>query len=398
MSMQASGDDVRRTYAVVGSTGKATTCYVLDHVLAALGRSTAMSSTVETKVGGERSPVERGTTPDVAAVAQRASAVRIDDTILELRWPDLAAGSVTRAVDGVDVALFTHLDPEVEVESADERLELAAAALAAAKRAVVLIDDDAGTRLAARTPGAVTVGTRPHGQDADWQVSVNASRPDHIDFTVTHRTGRSVSTSLWIPTRFSVGYAALALVAVMETGTPGSTIARVLPKGLRPVVPGRVERISDQPRCIVDIAHNPARLARVLQPLRRTTRGKLVVVVSARPGDSVQVRRAIGKAAAFADTVVVTDDDFGAQDDPAAIRADVLAGAREAGATVAEVSPRRAAIRGVVALAARDDTVLVAGRGHLTTLTVDGAREHLDDREEVRAGLARRESRDAEPE
>lgn len=393
MSMQASGDDVRRTYAVVGSTGKATTCYVLDHVLSALGRSTAISSTVETKIGAERAPVERGTTPDADAVAQRAKTLRIDDTILELRWPDLAAGSGGE----VDVALFTHLDTEVEAESSQERLQLAADALRAAQRTVVLIDDAAGTRLAASVPGAVTVGTRPHGQDADWQVSVNASRPDHIDFTVTHRTGRSVSTSLWIPTRFSVGYAALALVAVMESGTPGATIARVLPKGLRPVVPGRVERVSDHPRCIVDVAHNPARLARVLQPLRKTTRGKLVAVVSARPGDSVQMRRAIGTAAAFADTVVVTDDDFGTQDDPAAIRADVLAAAREAGATVAEVAPRRAAIRGVVALAARDDTVVVAGRGHLTTLLVDGAAEHLDDREEVRAGIAQRESRDAEP-
>jgi UDP-N-acetylmuramoyl-L-alanyl-D-glutamate--2,6-diaminopimelate ligase len=166
----------------------------------------------------------------------------------------------------------------------------------------------------------------------------------------------------------------------------------LLPKGLRPVVPGRAERVADRPRAVVDIAHNPTRLGRVLESLRTTTKGRLTVVVGARPGDSPEVRREIGRAAGLADTVVVTDDDFGTGDDAAAIRADVVAGVREAGrAQVAEVSPRRAAIRGTVALADRDDTVLVAGRGHLTRLLVAGEREHLDDREEVRAGLAQRD-------
>jgi UDP-N-acetylmuramoyl-L-alanyl-D-glutamate--2,6-diaminopimelate ligase len=386
--------DVRRTYAVVGSTGKATTCYLLEHVLAALGRSTALFSTVEVIVGAERTPVERGEQPDIMDLIARSDAALIDDTILELRWPELQSGVVQARP--IDVAVFTHLDPDVEADGVHARLDLAAAALGRAGRALVLVDDDAGAALAARVPGSITIGTRSRGPDADWQVSVNASRVDHIDFTITHRSGRSVSTSLWIPTRFSVAFAALALVAVMETGVGGSTIARVLPHGMRPVVPGRVQRVADHPRCVVDVSHNPFRLARVLDPLRRTTRGKLVVVVGARAGDSPQTRRDIGAAAAHADSVVVTDDDWGPGDDPAAIRADVIAGARAAGCrSVAEVSPRSAAIRTAVALADRDDTVLVAGRGHLTWLQSGDARVHLDDREEVRAGIAAREGRHA---
>lgn len=389
MTTEASQLDVRRTYAVAGSTGKATTCYLLDHVLAALGRSTAIFSTVEIKVGSERSPIERDVQPDLASLVTRADEARIEDSILELRWQELS----TRALGArrVDVAVFTHLQPGIEADRYAEHLDRIAELLSAAECALVLIDDDAGRQLASRVPGAITVGTQQRGQDADWQVSLNASRADHIDFTVTHRSGRSVSTSLWIPTRFSVGYAALALAAVMETGVAGTTIARVLPQGLRPVVPGRIERVADRPRCIVDIAHNPARLERALLPLRRSTRGNLTVVVAARASDDAVTRRAIGRAAASADSIVVTDDDYGADDDPALVRADVLEGAREAGArTLAEISPRRAAIRGAVALADRDDTVLVAGRGHLTRILIAGEREHLDDREEVRAGIAQR--------
>lgn len=389
MSSQASPDDVRRTFAVVGSTGKATTCYLLDHLMAALGHSTAIFSTVELKVGSERAPIERDVQPDLAELLARSDADGIDDTILELRWPELS----TRAIGdrAIDIAVFTHLDPEVEGERYERHLEAIIEVLRSARCALVLVDDEAGRALASAVPGAITVGSLPHDQDADWQVTINATRPDHIAFSVTHRSGRSVSTSLWIPTRFSVGYAALALAAAMETGVGGTTIAKLLPHGLRPVVPGRIEAVADHPRVVVDIAHNPARLHRALVQLRRTTKGMLTAVVAARGADDLATRRAIGRAASAADAIVVTDDDYGIDDDASAVRADVIAGAREAGATsISEVSPRQPAIRGAVALAGRDDTVLVAGRGHLTRLLVAGEREYLDDREEVRAGIARR--------
>lgn len=389
MSSEASPDNVRRTLAVLGSTGKATTCYLLDHIASALGRSTAIFSTVEIKVGSERAPIERDVQPDIVGLMARADAARIDDEILEVRWHELSHRLLGDRV--VDIAVFTHLDEGVEGDRYSEHLDLIAQVLTSAKQALILIDDEAGRELACRVPGAITVGSLAHDQDADWQVSINATRPDHIAFTVTHRSGRSVSTSLWIPTRFSVGYAALGLAAVMETGVSGTTIARLLPHGLRPVVPGRIERVADRPRVVVDIAHNPARLSRALLPLRRTTKGRLVVVVAARATDDDETRAAIGQAAAAADSIVVTDDDYGFDDDAAAVRADVIAGARAAGATtISEVSPRRAAVRGAVALAGRDDTVLVAGRGHLTRLLVAGEHEHLDDREEVRAGIAQR--------
>ncbi|WP_420110721.1 glutamate ligase domain-containing protein [Pseudactinotalea sp.] len=390
MSSEVSPDGVRRTYAVLGSTGKATTCYLLDHVNAALGRSTAIFSTVELKVGSERAPIERDVQPDLAELLARADAAQLDDEILELRWHELSTG-VLGNDRRIDLALFTHLDPEVEGDRYAEHLEKIARVLSSARHALILIDDEAGRELAQRVPGAITVGSLPRDQDADWQASINASRPDHIAFTVTHRSGRSVSTSLWIPTRFSVGYAALALAAIMETGVSGNTIARLLPHGLRPVVPGRIEGVAERPRVVVDIAHNPARLGRALASLRRTTKGRLVVVVAARATDDAATRRAIGRHAAAADSIVVTDDDHGIDDDVAGVRKDVIVAAREAGAhTISEVSPRRAAIRGTVALAGRDDTVLVAGRGHLTRLLVAGESEHLDDREEVRAGIAQR--------
>jgi UDP-N-acetylmuramoyl-L-alanyl-D-glutamate--2,6-diaminopimelate ligase len=100
-------------------------------------------------------------------------------------------------------------------------------------------------------------------------------------------------------------------------------------------------------------------------------------------------------AAALADTVIVTDDDPH-DEDPAAIRADVLAGAVEAQrqdslqCRIMEVFPRDAAIRKAVELAGPRDTVLVAGRGHEVWQEVKGVNVALDDRVELRNALTAR--------
>jgi UDP-N-acetylmuramoyl-L-alanyl-D-glutamate--2,6-diaminopimelate ligase len=100
----------------------------------------------------------------------------------------------------------------------------------------------------------------------------------------------------------------------------------------------------------------------------------------------------MGAAAARAAEMVLVTDDNPRSEDPAAIRAAVLAGAREAaeesGAEVLEVADRRQAIRRAVALAAPGDVLLVAGKGHETGQEIAGVVHPFDDRDELRAALA----------
>src|SRR5699024_9339979 len=91
-------------------------------------------------------------------------------------------------------------------------------------------------------------------------------------------------------------------------------------------------------------------------------------------------------AAALADVVVVTDDNPRTED-PAAIRAELLAGARSGRAEVHEEGDRRAAIRLAVELAGPADCVVVAGKGHETGQEVAGVVHPFDDRDELRAAL-----------
>ena len=101
------------------------------------------------------------------------------------------------------------------------------------------------------------------------------------------------------------------------------------------------------------------------------------------------VMGAIG--ARLADVLVVTDDNPRTED-PAAIRAAVLAGAQEADARgeVLEEGDRRKAIRRAVAMARAGDTVVIAGKGHETGQEIHGTVHPFDDRDEVRAAIRER--------
>jgi UDP-N-acetylmuramoyl-L-alanyl-D-glutamate--2,6-diaminopimelate ligase len=115
-----------------------------------------------------------------------------------------------------------------------------------------------------------------------------------------------------------------------------------------------------------------------------------VLTVLGAGGDRDPGKRAgMGRAAAEGSDVVVVTDDNPRSEDPAAIRAAVVAGARRvSGPEVLEVGDRRAAIAEAVRRARPGDAVLVAGKGHETGQEVAGVVTPFDDREVLREALA----------
>jgi UDP-N-acetylmuramoyl-L-alanyl-D-glutamate--2,6-diaminopimelate ligase len=159
-------------------------------------------------------------------------------------------------------------------------------------------------------------------------------------------------------------------------------------------VPGRMERVDgDQPfLAVVDYSHKPAGVAGALQALRPLTPGRLIVVLGC-GGDRDQAKRPVmGRVAAeLADLLVVTDDNPRGED-PATIRAAMLAGARQVpagqAAEIVEEGDRRRAIEMAISLARAGDTVLVAGKGHETGQEVAGTMLAFDDVTVVREALS----------
>jgi UDP-N-acetylmuramoyl-L-alanyl-D-glutamate--2,6-diaminopimelate ligase len=145
------------------------------------------------------------------------------------------------------------------------------------------------------------------------------------------------------------------------TGSPADQIFDALGR-LQPVR-GRLERAaisaSGAP-VYVDYAHTPDALTAAIEALRPHVSGRLITVFGA-GGDRDQGKRPeMGKVAAEHSDIAIVTDDNPRGEDPAAIRAQVLAGASGA----VEIGDRRAAIRAAIAEAGAGDIVLVAGKGH----------------------------------
>jgi len=178
------------------------------------------------------------------------------------------------------------------------------------------------------------------------------------------------------------------------TGVLLADAARVA--GLVTPVPGRMQRVAPnaagQPEVVVDYAHTPDALEKVIAALRplATARGGRLHCVFGCGGDRDATKRPLmGEIAArLADAAVITSDNPRTED-PQRIVDQIAAGAFD-GNPVAKILDRRAAIAQVLAGADARDVVLVAGKGHEDYQEVGGVRLPFSDVEESLKGLAAR--------
>ncbi len=387
-----------RVIGVTGTQGKTTTTRVLEQGLTASGVTSAVIGTVGTRIAGEdvRTQLTTPEAPDLHGLFAVMRERGVDTCAMEVSSHALVLGRV----DGVvfDVATFLNLGRDHLDFHADLDDYFAAKASLftpqRAARGLTNVDDEFGRRLLdVATVPMSTYSSR--GADADW-------RAVDVDLTAAGATftvvgpGVELAASVGIPGEFNVSNALAAIASAALAGLD----PRVVADGITRVggVPGRLEQVAagQDHTLVVDYAHKPDALEAVLATLRPLTDGQVVVVVGAGGDRDTTKRPVMGEIAArLADVVIVTDDNPRTED-PAAIRAAVLAGTRGGSAEVLEVGDRRLAIREAVRRARPGDVVLVAGKGHESGQEVDGVVHPFDDRrvaaEEVRAVRAERES------
>ena len=394
-----------RMFGVTGTNGKTTTAYLVNSALTALGHTTGLIGTVETRIGDERIKSVR-TTPE-ATVLHALLAVMtergIDSCVMEVSSHALSQ----HRVDGVvyDVALFTNLSQDhLDFHPTMRDYFLAKADLFTPRRArtgIVCVDDEWGRELATLSTVPVTTLTSLAGVDADWRLV--AGEDDPASFALSDGSTTMHLRSA-LPGDFNRVNTAMAALALVAAGIPADEAERALL--VDPHVPGRMERVvpggtgspateqvsATLPLVVVDYAHTPDAVAAALKALRPATTGALVVVLGAGGDRDRGKRAAMGRAAAEgADLVVVTDDNPRSEP-PEAIRAAVLDGARAAGtsARLHDVEGRASAIAQAVRAAHEagpGSVVAVVGKGHETGQEIAGTVHPFDDRDEARGAL-----------
>lgn len=383
--------------AVTGTQGKTTTTRLLESGLQAAGLRAASVGTVGTRIDGRdvKTALTTPEAPDLHALFAVMRERQVQACAMEVSSHALVMGRV----DGVvfDVSAFTnlgrdHLDFHADLED----YFAAKASLFTPERSrlgLTNVDDAFGRRLVDEA-GIPMRTFSASGGDADWRAADVELRPEGSRFTVVSPTGERIEAGVPLTGAFNVANALCAVALAGEAGYDAAAVAGAIARA--PGVPGRLERVeAGQPfLVVVDYAHKPDALEAALAALRPLTAGRLLLVIGAggdRDSGKRPVMGAIG--ARLADVLVVTDDNP-RDEDPAAIRAAVLAGAGEVPgperAEVMEVGSRRDAIRRAISLATAGDTVLVAGKGHETGQESGGVVEPFDDRDEVRAALEER--------
>ena len=388
-----------RMYGVTGTNGKTTTAYLVNSALTALGHTTGLIGTVETRIGDERIKSVR-TTPEATvlhALLAVMSERSIDSCVMEVSSHALSQ----HRVDGVvyDVALFTNLSQDhLDFHPTMRDYFEAKASLFTperSRRGIVCVDDEWGRELATLSTVPVTTLTSLADVDADWRLV--AGEDDPATFTLSDGS-TTLHLRSALPGDFNRVNTAMAALALVAAGTPSDDAERALL--VDPHVPGRMERVlpgasaapTDLPLVVVDYAHTPDAVAAALKALRPATSGTLVVVLGAGGDRDRGKRAAMGRAAAEgADLVVVTDDNPRSEP-PEAIRAAVLDGARDAhtSARLHDVEGRASAIAQAVRAAHEagpGSVVAVVGKGHETGQEIAGTVHPFDDRDEARRAL-----------
>jgi UDP-N-acetylmuramoyl-L-alanyl-D-glutamate--2,6-diaminopimelate ligase len=384
---------------ITGTNGKTTTSYLVDALLKADGSATGVIGTIQYVVGSEVRPASQ-TTPEALEIEAMLAAMRaqgVRGVAMEVSSHALALFRVDALQ--FDVAVFTNLTQDHldfhgtldEYRRTKRRLfELLAVSPKPRRTAVVNADDPAG---AAMVQGlGVEVLTFGLGAGARVRAVDFTSSLDGIRMTVRTPAG-TVEMRSPLVGEHNVMNLLGALGVGLALGQAPEAIARTL--GAVGAVPGRFEQVrAGQPfLVIVDYAHTPDALERVLATARKITNARLGVVFGC-GGDRDRGKRPImGEIAArLADRTWVTSDNPRSERPEAIIEEVVADMAAVPGAPdrYAKVPDRQSAIRAALLWAGPGDTVVIAGKGHETYQIVGPDVLPFDDREVARRILMER--------
>jgi UDP-N-acetylmuramoyl-L-alanyl-D-glutamate--2,6-diaminopimelate ligase len=361
---------------VTGTSGKTTVTYLLEAILEADGRSPGVIGTTGVRAGGRPVPLAR-TTPE-APDLHRLLADMADAGVESVAMEVSSHGLDQHRVGGIRfaVAVFTNLSQDhLDYHASMEEYFAAKARLFTPEisdLAVVNHDSVEGRRLVGRLP------TLTFGIDAGADVRAVDVRTtaEGIGFGVDGLEVRSSLRGL-----FNVENCLAALAAARTLGIADEVAVRAI--GSVTGVPGRVDAVEGGQDflVLVDYAHKPDGIEKVLRAARPLAAGRVLVVMGC-GGDRDRGKRPLmGRAAtANADLTVITSDNPRTEN-PMAIIAEIEPGARQGGGAFVVEPDRRAAIRLALGEAAPGDVVVIAGKGHETYQELADRTIPFDDRE-----------------
>ncbi len=376
--------------AVTGTNGKTSVATFCRQIFERLGHASASMGTLGVRTGADQLTLPGLTTPDAGDVA-RLLADLAGRGVTHLALEASSHGVDQRRLDGVELTAAgflnltqDHLDYHGTMEAyRAAKLRLFEELAPRGATAVLNADSDAYPAFAA---AAVTHGLTVFSVGAMGEGLTLA----HRELTEGGQRlrigteGRNFDVCLPLGGVFQASNALVAAGLCIAAGEKTEAVLAALEhiEG----APGRMQRVGAGKKggeAFVDYAHTPDGLEKVLLALRPHATGRLIVVFGAGGDRDRGKRPKMGAiAASLADVAIVTDDNPRSED-PAAIRAEIRAGA----SGLREIGDRREAIRAAAAMLKGGDVLVVAGKGHEQGQTIGAIIHPFDDVAEIAAAL-----------
>ena len=370
---------------VTGTNGKTTVTTLLHQIMSAAGRDSGLIGTVETRIGDEVIASKR-TTPESSDL-QALSAVMRERHMRNLVMEVSSHAISLERIRGSHFAVvaFTNLSQDhLDFHKTMQVYFEAKAKLFTfefADLAVINIDDTYGVKLAELTELPVMSVSRDN-QSATWHYA--SITKDYVGAHVAIRGsgGILIEGKVHLHGGYNFDNLLMAVAIATESGIDPIDIAAILPQLTGAA--GRLEsvRLGQNFTALVDYAHSPDAVARVLETAHEISDGRVIAVLGCGGDRDASKRALMGKALSEgADVAIYTSDN------PRSEKADAILVQMTLGLDIQEpsavIEDRAEAIRAAVNEAQEGDLVLVLGKGHEKGQEINGTVHPFDDRVEL---------------
>jgi UDP-N-acetylmuramoyl-L-alanyl-D-glutamate--2,6-diaminopimelate ligase len=375
---------------VTGTNGKTSTVRMIEAIMTRAGKRVGSIGTVSVRFLDVEEPAQL-TTPESLDLQRTLARMRdagVETAVLEVSSHSLAQGRVRPLK--FQAATYTHLsqdhlDYHADMQAyADAKAELFGPRYLAGP-AVLNLQDSQTPRLA-ELAHSQERRVLTFGRGRESKADVHTTE-ESVELTGSHlivkSLGRSHEVNLPLPGDFQIDNALAAIGTCLVMDLDWDVISQGLESC--PPIPGRLERVANtEPVVLVDYAHTPDALDRVLQSVRPLVKGTLITVFGC-GGDRDRTKRApMARAACRHSDHAVATSDNPRTEDPEAILRDVSEGLSSPSEIIVD---RREAIQHAIRMATKDDTVVIAGKGHEDYQIIGNKRLPFDDRAEARMVL-----------
>ena len=372
---------------VTGTNGKTTTAFLIKNSLEKMGVKTGLIGTVKNMAGDKEYPASL-TTPESFELHELFSnMVKEGCEYCVMEVSSQALAQERTAGLHFEAGIFTNLTQDhLDYHGTFENYAYAKSKLFASSSLCVLNLDDEHAMSMMRDSDGRMVTYSANRDEADYTAKYIRYKNDSIEYELV-TLGYVERVRVGIPGEFTVYNSMAAAVTLIELGFGFSKVLYAL--SLSEGIKGRIEVVPTDTdyTVIIDYAHSPDGLENIISSLRKTAKGRIITVFGC-GGDRDRTKRPImGAIAADLSDVIVVTSDNPRSEDPEEIIKDILAGIKNTKVKKIVKTDRTQAIAAALNEAVKDDTVLLAGKGHETYQILNTGKIHYDEREIVRGLL-----------